>query len=187
MDTSRKLLQYAKESEDVAAGLRRFRDDLPRSATKITAAIAELYLISAVLREINGSRSSFRHVEDDLDLVFQTLQRTLERAFDMFAKSREYEPGVLWQQLCDRMERDEGIGLPERLEWYHSFLLAQRDILTGYQPRERGQMRSQLRSLLDTQVIPFERDRRRAINEPGLCLLRRLPLRGSDSDNSIRT
>lgn len=167
MDTSRRLLDFAKESEEVASGLRRFRDHLPRSATKITAAIAELFSISTVLREINDPRNTIRHVEPDLELVFQTLRRTLDRVFDMFAKSRERSPESLWQQLCDQMERDEGIGLPERLEWYHDFLLAQKDLLTGYQPRDRGPMRRQLISLLDTQELLYEREQRRAINAPG--------------------
>ena len=174
----RALIRYAKDAEDVASGLHNFRDSLPRSATRITATISELFALSSVLREIDNAQGdpqyspSFYRVKDDLDLVLPSLKRTLDNAFDMFARSRERPYQMVWDDLGHRMEREEGIGLLERLEWYHDFLRAQFDVLTGYQPGDLRDLRRQLVSLLDAQEVSNLRAQRRSIDTSGMSSMR---------------
>ena len=167
----RALIRSVKDVEDVASGLHRFRDALPRSATRITATIRELFALSTVLREIvDNPRYSptFNRVQDDLDLVLPSLQHTLGNAFDMFG-SREAQYQVAWDDLGRRMDREEGAGLLERLKWYHDFLRAQADILDGYQPTDLRTLRRQIIALLDAQEVSALRAQRRSIDTSGRC------------------
>ena len=100
-------------------------------------------------------------------MVLPSLKRTFDNAFDMFARSRERPYQMVWDDLGHRMEREEGIGLLERLEWYHDFLRAQFDVLTGYQPQDLRDLRRQLISLRDAQDVSILRDQRRSIDASG--------------------
>ncbi|KAK3705402.1 hypothetical protein LTR37_013375 [Vermiconidia calcicola] len=153
----RSLMRFAQDVEDVAAGLNAFRDRLPRDATRITAIISELFAVSSVLREIENAHNdrryapSFYRIEQDLALVLPSLRRTLDGTFEMFARARERPYQMVWDDLDHRMEREEGAGLLRRLEWYHDFLRAQLDVLTGYTPQDLRDLRRQLVSLFDAQ------------------------------------
>ena len=155
----RALIRYAKDAEDVASGLHTFRENLPRLATRITGTIGELFTVSSVLREIDNAQGdpqyapSFYRIKDDLYLVFPTINKTLDAVFDMFARSRERPHQMVWDDLAYKMENQERVGLLERLEWYHDFLRAQLDVLTGYQPRDLRDLRRDLVSLLDAQEV----------------------------------
>ena len=170
---NRILIQFAKDVEDVAAGTQRFRDKLPRSATRLTAIIGELYAISAVLREIDNAQvdaryaSSFFRIEDDLELAFATLQRTDDAVFDTFARSQDLEYQVAWDDLGYLMERQEGVGLLERLEWYHDFLRGLFDIVTGYRTSDLTSLRWRIEALLDTQELSDLRRQRNYAPPPG--------------------
>jgi hypothetical protein len=168
MATDRRLIRFAQDVEDVASGLHNFRDGLPRSATTITSTISELFAISSVLRGIGDSRHDVRVVQDDLDLVFPTLRKTLDAAFDMFAKSKDRPLETAWNDLSLRMEHDEGVGLLKRLEWYNDFLNSQQDILLGYRARDLGYLRRQLVPLLATQEHMERLTQRRFIDIPGM-------------------
>ena len=166
----RGLIKCAREAEDVASALHNFRDNLPRNATRITGTIGELFGVSSILREIDNAQGdsqyspSFYRIRDDLNLiVLPSLQRTLDNVFDMFQRSRERPYQMVWDDMGYRMEREEGIGLLERLEWYRTFLRAQFDVLTGYQPRDLLGLRRQLISLLDAQDVSTLRAERRSI------------------------
>ena len=166
------LIRCARDAEDVAAGLHAFRDSLPRSATRITAVISKLFAISSVLREVDQEQAdpSFYRVQNDLGLVLPTLGRTLDNVFDMFRRSRERPHQMVWDDLGHRMEREEGIGLLGRLEWYHDFLGAQLDVLTGRQPHDLRLLRRQLVTLLDAQEVAGLRAQRRSIDASGMRL-----------------
>ena len=169
----RSLIRHANDAEDVASGLRTFRDSLPRNATRITAIISELFAVSSVLREIDNAqgdpefRSTFYRLRDDFDVVLPSLQRTLDAAFAMFAQSRERPYQMAWDHLGLKMEREEGLGLLERLETYHDFLRAQFDRLIGERPEGLSEMRRQLDDLLDAQEKASLRAERGSIHASG--------------------
>lgn len=174
MSQQRSLIRFARDAEDVASGLHTFRDSLPRSATRITATISELFALSSILREIDNAEgdtrfsSSFYRVQDDLNLLFPTLQRTLEAVFDMFSRSRERSYEMIWDELGRKMEHDEGIGLLERLEVYHDFLRAQADILQGHRAQNLYDLRRELVSLWDAQEVSVLRLQRLSIDTSGM-------------------
>lgn len=176
MAHQRSLIRFAKDAEDVASGLHTFRDSLPRSATRITATISELFALSSILREIDNAEgdtqfsSSFYRVQDDLNLLFPTLRRTLDATLDMFARSRERPYQMVWDELGHKMERDEGIGLLERLEVYHDFLRAQADILQGHRAQNLYGLRRELASLWDAQEASVLRAQRLSIDTSGSSL-----------------
>lgn len=168
MANERSLLRLADDAEDVASGLVVFRDELPRSSVRITAIISQLFAMSALLRGVSDpTKPIIDRVEDDLALLCPTLRRSFDVAFDMLARTRDRPLQFLWEDLCDRMERDEGIGLLERLQWYHDFLQAQQDVLSGIRSRDLGGKRRQLVSLLDQQELLDRRAQRRAIDTSG--------------------
>ena len=165
----------AKDAEDVASGLHTFRDSLQRSATKITSTIGELFQVSSVLREIDIAQvdprfgPSFYRIQNDLRIVYPTLANTLDAVFNMFSRSRAQPYEMVWDDLAYRMEREEGIGLLERLECYHDFLRAQFDVLTtGRPPRDLGFLRQQLATLLEAQEATNLRAQRRSIDVSGM-------------------
>lgn len=170
----RVLIRHAKDAEDVASGLHIFRERVPRSATRITAIISELFALSSLLREIDqaqGDRqyaSFFHRIQDDLDLVLPTLQRTLDATFDMFARSQGRLHQTVWADLGYKMEREEGLGLLERLQLYREFLQAQFDVLTGYEVQDLRLLRRQLVKLLDAQDVSAMQGQRQTIDASGM-------------------
>lgn len=157
------LSNLVQDAEDVAAGLYSFRDGLPRIDARITAIIGQLLEVSSLLRGIANVARLPPSVRDDLARLSPTLRRTLDRTLVMLGQSgsRSYE--AAWQSLCDRMERDEGIGLKERLSWYLNFLRAQQVVIEGRRPLDLNSMRREFASLLDSQKLYDDRDSRRAI------------------------
>ena len=173
----RTFIRFAKDAEDVASGLRAFRDSLPRNATKITAIIGKLFAISSILREIdveqgdNAYTPSSIRVQNELDYVlFMSLRRTLEDAFDMFARSRERPIQTVWDDLMYKMEYEEQRGFLERLELYHEFLRAQADVLRGYSPRNVDDLRLALVTLANSQEASALPSQRRSIDASGMLL-----------------
>ena len=172
----RSLIRFATDAEDVASGLHTFRDRLPRSATRITATISELFALSSVLREIdnvegdNQYSSSFYRVNDDLKTVFPPLRRTLDAVFNMFARSRERQYQTIWEDLSYKMEREEGFGLLERLELFRDFLRAQSEILQGHPPQNLSDLRRELRFLSNAQEVSVLRLERMSLDTSGKLL-----------------
>ncbi len=170
----RTLLGLASQAEDVAAGLRAFRDRLPRDATRITAIVGELYALSSVLREIDNAEgdvqfaTSFYDVHDDLKLLFLSLQRTFRAILDMFAQTRNQSYDVVWNGLGSQMEHDEGLGLQDRLQMYRNFLRAQADILQRQRPQRVQELRDDLIILWDAQKVSALRAERRPIDQSGM-------------------
>ena len=174
MAQQRSIIRFATDAEDVASGLHTFRERLPRNATRITAIIGELFALSSILREIDNAEGdtrfllSFYQVQDDLNLLFPTLQRTLAAVFEMFSRAGERSYQVIWDDLGDRMERDDGgMGLLERLELYHGFLKAQAHILQGRRPQRLNDLRRELVALRDAQEVSVLRLQRLSLDTSG--------------------
>lgn len=160
MMAPRTLLETAQDAEDVAAGLRVFRDEIPRSAARITAAVSELYALSHILQAISQARADPRHepsyyrIRDDLAIVLQSLRFSLGAAFDMFIRARDRSHQVVWDDFQHRMEDVEGHNFLERLECYKQLLHCDRDLLTGRRPRhDVRELRMDVGVLLDAQAI----------------------------------
>lgn len=173
MAEQRSLIRYAKDAEDVASGLHNYRDSLPRCAARITATISELFALSSILREIDNAgseirfSSSFYRVQDDLNLLLPSLQRTLQAVLDMFSRSKERSYQLTWDDLGREMEYDEGIGILERLKLYHAFLRAQADMLQGHRARDLHHVRQELTYLWDAQQASASRVQRLSLDTTG--------------------
>lgn len=144
-----RLLEYAKDAEDTAAGLHIFLSEIPEYSRDITGDIAELFAISNALRTLHDgllpssrySRYSTRILRD-LDIAIPSLGYTLDDVKDMFSKKKKKSkqlpgafPGtpqynLIWEDACDSFKA-EGVALPVRLELYRSYLQFIFDYLKG--------------------------------------------------------
>ncbi|OCK83881.1 hypothetical protein K432DRAFT_379096 [Lepidopterella palustris CBS 459.81] len=143
-----RLLEYAKDSEDVAAGLQIFLDEIPQYAKDITGDIAELFAISSALHVLDEGLDLSRYgrysgrIMGDLDLALPSLGHTLDDIRHMFGKSNrstQQHPGafpgtpqygLIWDDLCMDF-KNQGMDLPSRLEMYRVYLQGLYDILKG--------------------------------------------------------
>jgi len=143
-----RLLDYARDAEDVAAGLHIFLDEVPQYGKDITGNIAELFAISAALRLLDESLDPSRYgryagnINGDLNLAIPSLGYTLDDIRNMFGKSKRdnrQHPGafpgtpqyaLIWDDLNVDL-KEQGIALPARLEMYRVFLQGLFDILRG--------------------------------------------------------
>ena len=124
------LLREAEDAEDVAAGLKIFLDALPTRGADISLSISSLFAISSALRGLDGQFARQRNrtskgVVDDLALVIESLQMTLEAVNYMFGLSgTTRSPGVetVYDDLCSRFRQEEGPSLGTRLDMYKDFL-----------------------------------------------------------------
>lgn len=170
----RSLLRFANDCEDAAAGLYKFRDALPRNATRITAVVGEFFAISSALRQIHageGVRSygpSFYRIDNDLQLVFRSLQLTVEDIFEMFTRALERAEQVVWEDMSHKHERVEGYGLLERLEWYREFLEEQFDVLKGREIMSPAVLRDSITDLLAAQQRAGRRTSRQSMPVPDI-------------------
>jgi hypothetical protein len=143
-----RLLDYAKDAEDTAAGLHVFLSEIPEYSKDITGDIAELFAISNALHTLNEGLASARYgrwsgrIHRDLDVILPSLGYTLDDVRDMFnrSKKKKQAPGAfpgtppyarIWRQACAAFEA-QGIALPMRLELYRTYLQGMFDMLKGY-------------------------------------------------------
>ncbi|KAL4785688.1 hypothetical protein BJX76DRAFT_165416 [Aspergillus varians] len=128
-------------AEEVAAGLRRFRDPLPEHATEITALIADLYTISSSLKALEDLSRHHRYgaifnvARADVNLVSASLQYTLDDIVDFFgdldgrkASSRSAYKRT-WSSMCAFFMDESGESLPTRLAKYKVFLNELEDLI----------------------------------------------------------
>lgn len=175
MASESNLLAFARDAEDAAAGLLRFRDSLPRYATSLTADVGQLFHISRVLREIHEARSerrygpSYYRIRDDLDLVSGSLGMTLRVVLDMFDRSQDRPTGMAWEDLEYRFDNEEGFPLLERLDLYHNFLNAQLAVLEGERQGASGTLRTKVQDMFEAQRAyrPQSGGRRRRVIDSG--------------------
>jgi hypothetical protein len=143
-----RLLETARDAENVASGLQIFLDEVPSWATEISACIAEFFAISSALRHLDGALELPRYIPyhgriaRDASIVFPSLEYTMEDVRDMFSKTGvpDQVPGafpelpkyrMLWEDLDVDM-KNQGASLCPRLEMYRVFTLGLLDILRGY-------------------------------------------------------
>ena len=145
MDWRLRLLDYAKEAEDTAAGLGAFVGEIPQFRKDITGDIAELYAISNALQTLQEAvehprlgRASGRILKD-LETCLPSLGYTLDDVRDMFNKSKRKSrlpgafPGTpqyaeMWEDALADF-KTQGISLPNRLEYYRTYLQGMYDEL----------------------------------------------------------
>jgi hypothetical protein len=138
-----RLRDSAGFAEDVAAGLRQFREHLPEYGAEITDLIADLYAISATLTSLEGLTRQFRHnfqrVKPDLALVRSSLQYTLDDILDAFGKLDDStwarRPDAyrrIWLDLNSFLQDESSYSLNRRLRKYKMFLQEVQDHMQKY-------------------------------------------------------
>lgn len=166
--SSRSLVSLAQRAEDIASGLRAFREQVRPHEIQITAIIGALFGLSVVLRELDTARydPSLYRIRDDLALVSPSVQSTLAAADEMFGRTRDRPYQTAWEDLQWRMEREEGLGFLERLRCYEDFCRALFDVMRGVRPTGFSDLRRVLATVADVQ-----RDgRSRGIDQPGMTM-----------------
>jgi len=168
----------ARRCEDAASGLHNFRDQLPGHATRITASIGKLFSISSQLLEVDNAQgdrryaASFHLIRGDWDLLRPSLKYTLNSIFDAFAKTQTQSYQAVWEGLSRLMDREEGIDLLPRLEWYQEFLDAQFAIVTDRPAKDMRELRRVLVQLIERQEDTQRRTRRSSADISGrLCIV----------------
>ena len=171
------LSKIAHDVEDAASGLHRFRDNLPRAATGITAIVGELFAVSSALLQIHTLTNS-RHVDPsivvrvdhDLAFLFRTLKASVQAIFGMFARASELPYQLVWDDLNDRMLHDEGLGLLPRVELYRDFLA---NLLQVLERRRRDcprELRVRVMQLWNAQEAAMRRNQRQSFDSSGMSL-----------------
>jgi hypothetical protein len=151
-----RLLEYAKDAEDTAAGLHIFLSEIPQYSKDITGDIAELFAISNALHTLHEALQPSRYgrysprILRDLDITIPSLGYTLDDVKGMFSKSKKKSkqlpgafPGtpqynLIWEDACANFKA-EGVALPLRLELYRTYLQAIYDLLKGYEYMSKNQ------------------------------------------------
>jgi len=153
MAQQRTLIKLAQDSEDAASGLHVFRDSLPRHAIRITGIIAGLFAISSSLRQLDTAehdprlQPSFYRIRQDVAMLLQSLQASINEVFGMFRRSRDRSRQMVWEDLEHKMNDEEGLGLLERLGCYRDFLHAQLQTVASAPPHGVNDLRRQITDL----------------------------------------
>ncbi|KAK4553567.1 hypothetical protein LTR86_009363 [Recurvomyces mirabilis] len=153
MAQQRTLIKLAQDSEDVASGLHVFRDSLPRHANRVTGIIAGLFAISSSLRQLDTAEHdprlepSFYRIRQDVAMLLQSLQASINEVFGMFRRSRDRSRQMVWEDLEHKMNDEESFGLLERLGCYRDFLNAQLQTVTGAPPHGISELRRRITDL----------------------------------------
>jgi hypothetical protein len=160
MDASEYLNRLAQQAEDVASALRLLRDEYgePSDIASITEAVAKLFGISGELRRLAGAFDqplydpSLHRIQQDVQLVYRSLNLTLEVALAIARRTRESSQWMIWGDLDYRTREIEGSDFLERLSLYQSYTRGLLDLLDGYRPDERlMKLRNDVASLLRSQ------------------------------------
>ncbi|KAL2854847.1 hypothetical protein BJY01DRAFT_25402 [Aspergillus pseudoustus] len=168
----------AGTAEEVAAGLRRFRDPLPEHATEITGLIADLYQISTSLKTLEDLSADRRYrlnipfARPDLDLASASLQYTLDDVVDFFghlegprALSRDIHKRI-WLSMGRFFMEESAETLDIRLAKYKVFLIELEDYIKDNNP-DQGHM-SRLREAFKELLV--QQDSRLAMRLGGMSL-----------------
>lgn len=127
-------------TEDVAVGLRQFREQLPEHSAEITNVIAELYAISATLTSLEGLTRQFPRnfgpVKADFERVLVSLRYTLNEIINSFGKLDRRRTAdnyrQIWHDLNVYFHEESGYSLKRRLNKYKLFLEELQDIVQKY-------------------------------------------------------
>ncbi|QGA12965.1 hypothetical protein EYB26_000610 [Talaromyces marneffei] len=124
-------------TEDVAVGLRQFREQLPEHSAEITNVIAELYAISATLTSLEGLTRQFPRnfgpVKADFERVLVSLRYTLNEIINSFGKLDRRRMAdnyrQIWHDLIVYFHEESGYSLKRRLNKYKLFLHELQDVV----------------------------------------------------------
>jgi hypothetical protein len=143
-----RLKEYAQEATETAAGLQLFLSEVPQLARDITGDIAELYAISNALHTLHEDLDLSRfgkytsRILRDLEVCLPSLGYTLDDVRGIFSRTRNRRqapgafPGTppyaqIWEDALAEMTM-QGLGLPQRLEYYRTYLQGMQDKLKRY-------------------------------------------------------
>lgn len=162
MADSQQLSRLVASAEDFADALKALRDDVlrdaPRDVTDITGAIAELYRISTVLRQLRDALEAPRYenriyrIQPDVRLICRSAHRTLRTGLDMLGRANDMSQWMVWDDLDHRMRVREGVALSMRLRLYHNLTEGLLDQLDGYPSNESiTRIKGKLQELFERQ------------------------------------
>lgn len=159
MDASQNLNRLALQAEDVASTLRHLRDQHgePSCIASITEAVAKFFGISTELQRLAATldqpqyHPSLHRIERDVQLVYRSVNLTLEVAMAIAHNTRESSQWMIWGNLDHRTRNVEGADFLERLTWYQYYIQSLLDLLQGYPDERLVQMRSNVFGLLRSQ------------------------------------
>ncbi|OKL62854.1 hypothetical protein UA08_01720 [Talaromyces atroroseus] len=128
-------------TEDVAVGLRPFRERLPEYSAEITNVIADLYAISATLTSLEGLARQFPRnyghvIKPDLERTLASLRYTLNEIISSFGRI-DGRPTAdnyrrVWHDLDSYFHEEDGYSLKRRLTKYKLFLQELQDVMQKY-------------------------------------------------------
>jgi len=153
------LNHLAQQAEDVASALRHLRDQHgePSYIASITEAVAKLFGISTELQRLAGAfdqpqyYSSLYRIERDVQLVYRSVNLTLEVVLTTVHRTRDSSQWMVWGDLDHRTRAVEGSDFLERLSWYQSYIQGLLDLLDGYPDERLMQLRNHVSNLLRSQ------------------------------------
>jgi hypothetical protein len=138
------LTAEAEKAEDIGDAFGKFKVAVDDQAAEVTALVSELYAVGSALRAIDAALQSpdyglnLRIIEDDLDLVRDSLTYTLDDVFRILGKigngdrlltSAAYRQ--TWKDITYHFQHRIGGRLCSVLETYRLFLLALWNKLRG--------------------------------------------------------
>jgi hypothetical protein len=131
------LIAEAEMAEDIGDAMRKFKLAVGDQAEEVTTLVSELYTVGSALREIDAASNSpdyshnLRDLQDDLDLVRNSLRYTLDDVFLILGKMGNGAQlltlaayNQTWRDIVSHFQRGGGARLSFRLETYRLFLLA---------------------------------------------------------------
>jgi hypothetical protein len=125
-------------TEDVAVGLKQFRERLPEYSAEITNVIADLYAISATLTSLEALARQFPRnyghvIKPDLERTLASLRYTLNEIINSFGRI-DARPTAdnyrrIWHGLDTYFHEEDGYSLKRRLTKYKLFLQELQDVM----------------------------------------------------------
>ena len=138
------LTAEAEKAEDIGDAFGKFKVAVDDQAAEVTALVSELYAVGSTLRAIDAASQSpnyglnFRIIEDDLDLVRDSLTYTLDDVFRILGKIGNGDRHLTtaayrqtWKDITYHFQHRIGGRLYSVLETYRLFLLALSNKLRG--------------------------------------------------------
>lgn len=144
------IAKIASNASDLGAAFSTFAEEISPGVGKVSAAdilavTSKFYNISAVLLRLEALlpileyRHNYERIRDDLQIVRQSLQFTLQDVYGMLAevKARELQGSstrtacyYTWRNITQTIEQETGDSLLTRLQIYDGFLVEMVDEFT---------------------------------------------------------
>lgn len=138
------LTAEAEKAEDIGDAFGKFKVAVDDQAAEVTALVSELYAVGSALRAIDDASQSpdyglnLHIIEDDLDLVRDSLTSTLDDVFRLLGKIGNGDRLITtaayrqtWKDITSHFQRRVGGRLCSVVETYRLFLLALCNKLKG--------------------------------------------------------